>query len=131
MPKVQSISTKDLEVSSSPCVTSFEEQREPQAQESDDQKKIEIYLESLCNDREKELFYQAKNALLESNSSFTGYQELLRKNLENLLEIAREMMENQKDYEFYMELFVEEMNVLKENLEQIQLIANYIFKKTP
>ena len=40
-------------------------------------------------------------------------------------------MENQAEHEFYMDFFIEEMSSLKENLEQFQLIADYIPKRVP
>lgn len=131
MPKAQNVIKKDVKVEPIISKDFLKMQKEQQKMEDNYKKQIESYLESLCNEEEKELLLQAKNALLESNSSFKGYQELLRNNLQNLLDIAREMMENQADYEFYMDLFIEEMSSLKENLEQFQLIADYIPKRVP
>ena len=131
MPKEQSVSKKDNVIPTPISEPSFQEKNEPLIKEDDYQVRIETYLESLCNDEEKKLLLLAKNALCESNSSFKGYRELIHNNMQNLLDIAREMMENQQDYNFYMELFLEEMKVLKESLEQIQLIADYIPKRIP
>ena len=131
MPKAQNVIKKDVKVEPIISKDFLKMQKEQQKMEDNYKKQIESYLESLCNEEEKELLLQAKNALLESNSSFKGYQELLRNNLQNLLDIAREMMENQAEHEFYMDLFIEEMSSLKENLEQFQLIADYIPKRVP
>ena len=131
MPKEQSVSKKGNVIPTPISEPSFQEKNEPLIKEDDYQVRIETYLESLCDDEEKKLLLLAKNALCESNSSFKGYRELIHNNMQNLLDIAREMMENQQDYDFYMELFLEEMKVLKESLEQFQLIADYIPKRIP
>ena len=131
MPKAQNVIKKDVKVEPIISKDFLKMQKEQQKIEDNYKKLIESYLESLCNEDEKKLIHQAKAALSESNSSFKGYQELIQTNMQDLLDIAREMMENQAEHEFYMDLFIEEMSSLKENLEQFQLIADYIPKRVP